>query len=258
MLDPYELRARLQPGLLVLFPLIAYFVCIMGPKHPLLTALASLLAAIGGPYALGNIVRTYGQRAQEKLHHEWGGSPTIQLLRHRDTRLSPTTKRSYHALATSKLGVSLPSAAEEAANPAAADAAYDDVVDKLRNLTRDKKKYPLIFKELTYYGFNRNCYGVRMLGVVAALISLTLLTLRMRPAQWQSVSEFAAAAEAMQANEALSFGFAVLFLLLWLLHFGKRTVQQASFSYGLRLLESLQSLPRPRGRGKAAASSGGT
>lgn len=252
VLDPYELRARLQPGLLVLFPLIAYFVCIMGPKHPLLTTLASVLAAIGGPYALGNFSRTYGQRAQEELFQEWGGSPSVQLLRHRDKNHSSITTQSYHDLAKSKLGISLPSAEEEMSNQTAADAAYGDVVDKLRNLTRDKKKFPLVFNELTHYGFNRNCYGMRFIGVAVSLISLSLVVIRMRPSEWKGFYGFTAAVDTIQANEALAAGIAGLFLLLWLFHFGKRTVRQSAFSYAFRLLESLQAIPRPRPKASSA------
>ena len=52
LLDSYDFKARLIPGLLVLLPMICFLVLMFGYKYPALTAVASLLSICGGPYAL--------------------------------------------------------------------------------------------------------------------------------------------------------------------------------------------------------------
>lgn len=74
LLDPYDFKARLFPGLLVLLPAIVFLVLVYGPKHPLVVALSSVLATCGGPYLLVSFVRTWGQRAQDRLNAKWGGN----------------------------------------------------------------------------------------------------------------------------------------------------------------------------------------
>ena len=124
ILDPYDLTARLLPGLLVLLPAILCIAVLYGAKSPLAVALGSVLATCGGPYLLSSFVRTWGQRAQDRLFRQWGGQPTTLLLRHRHDHLPPLTKGRYRELAASRLSVALPTDVEEEDDPTKADQAY--------------------------------------------------------------------------------------------------------------------------------------
>lgn len=240
-LDPYDLKARLLPGLLVLLPAIVYFGLIWGPKNPLLVTLMSILTACGGPYLLSSFVRTWGQRAQERLYARWGGQPTTLMLQHRSDRLSEQTKLRYHALIASKLGVTMPTPADEAENPNRADRAFDAAADALRPLTNDKKKYDLLYKELVSFGYNRNCHGSRYVGLAVAL-SVAPVTL-MNAGLLTLAPPYLHAA-VIDGKHGLVLLFCVVMTLLWCAHFTERAVEQSGFSYAKRLWELLEKIPR--------------
>lgn len=242
LLDPYDVKARLFPGLLVLLPAIAFLALLYGPTNPALATLVSVLATCGGPYFLASFVRTWGQRAQEYLYKKWGAQPTTVLLRHHDKRLATQTKLRYQMLVTSKLGVTMPSPDEEAAAPANADNAYAAAADALRPLTVDKKKYPFVFKELVAYGFNRNAYGTRWVGAgVAMLVMAATLAhadaLRTADPQLQTQDLWS-----LNFPHVLTLIISGVLMLLWLFHFTPKTVEHAGFSYAFRLWESLETV----------------
>jgi hypothetical protein len=243
VLDPYDLTARLMPGLLVLSPAILCISVLYGAKNPVAVALASVLSTCGGPYLLSSFVRTWGQRAQDRLFRQWGGQPSAILLRFRHDHLPTQTKERYRELAASRLGVALPSAREEESDPKKADQAYDSAADALRPLTIDRRAFPFVFKELVAYGFNRNAYGSRWVGlaVAAATIVTTLMhagLLHLQRPNWTPVDTDTAHIVVMVV--AIGFG------CLWCFHFTAQTVQQAGFSYAKRLWEALEKLPKKR------------
>ena len=120
--DPYERKARLIPGLLVALPLLVPLMSVYGARHPVLTGVLGLLGGCGAMYALASIARGRGKKLEEMLAKEWGGMPTTIALRHRDaSALDSVSKRRYHDAIASKLGITMPTAEEEAADPARAD-----------------------------------------------------------------------------------------------------------------------------------------
>ena len=247
VLDPYDLTARLLPGLLVLLPAILCIAVLYGAKSPVAVALGSVFATCGGPYLLSSFVRTWGQRAQVRLFRQWGGQPTTLLLRHRHDHLPPLTKGRYRDLAASRLGITLPSDSEEEQAPVLADQAYIAAADALRPLTNDRKTFPFVFKELVAYGFNRNAHGSRWVGlsvtaatVVAALMHAGLL--HIQPPYWTGAE--------LDTSHIVVVVVAFGFACLWCFHFTARTVQQAGFSYAKRLWEALEKLPRRSVRSK--------
>jgi hypothetical protein len=240
--DPYDLRARLFPALLVLAPGIVYVGTAYGAQHPTMALLVSIAAACGGPYALASIVRTWGQRAQDRLYRRWGALPTTMLLRHRDERLPTPTKRVYHRLIQDKLGVALPGEAQEAADPAAADQAYAAAGDALRPLTNDRSRFPFVFKELVAYGFNRNAYGARWAGALVCVLAIVAALFRAGALALDEPYWNARALSTMDTAGGWTLGVAALMLLLWLFHFRATTVEQAGFSYARRLLETLDAV----------------
>lgn len=257
LLDPYSTRARLAPGLLLLLPVILFLVCTLGPKSPLLTAISSVLVACGGPYALSSFVRTYGQRAQDRLYVLWGGKPTTLILRHSDSRLPPGTKKLYHDHIATKFHLTIPSSDDEARDVAAADDIYLDATNRVIQATRDAKRYPLVFKELVAYGFNRNCYGVRWIGAILSL-GIFLLTLAHSGAlPWHGWSTTYDKLANLKMESGLSLLASGGMLLVWLFHFTGRTVKQSGFAYAERLCEALTEVPRPTTRAKKATQNEG-
>jgi len=249
ILDPYDLTARLLPGLLVLLPAILCIAVLYGAKSPIAVALGSVLATCGGPYLLSSFVRTWGQRAQDRLFRQWGGQPTTLLLRRCHGHLSPLTKDRYRELAASRLGIALPTVGEEEGDPEKADQAYVAAADALRPLTNDRRAFPFVFKELVAYGFNRNAHGSRWVGLaVAAATVVTALThagvVHFRPPYSTSVD--------LDTSQIVVLIVAAGFASLWCFHFTAQTVQQAGFGYAKRLWEALEKLPKKPMRSRAA------
>ncbi len=255
LVDPYELKARIFPGLLVVLPLLVPLICVFGARNPTLTAVVGLLSGCGAIYGIASVARGRGKAVEERLVAEWGGMPTTRMLRHRDTTLEATSRALYHTLFHSKLRMALPTVAEEQADPAAADDKYKGAVRQLREATRGKS-YSLLLKENIAYGFHRNMRGVRSLGWIASTIgiaiglvmsgAITLDPFGLRP--------FALAQLSLGAG--LTLGVAIPLWFAWF-HFNDKSVKRIAYAYAERLFECLRSLPKPAQSRAKAESSGG-
>jgi hypothetical protein len=67
------------------------------------------------------------------------------------------------------LGLTMPSEALERDDPHSADAFYEAYSNLPIEHTRDKKKFPLVFKELVNYGFRGNWWGMKPVGITVAI-----------------------------------------------------------------------------------------
>jgi len=246
--DPYERNARLVPGLLVVLPLLVPLVSVYGPRHPVLTAVAGLVSACGATYMLANIARGRGKKLEEILAKEWGGMPTTITLRHRDTSmLDSVSKRRYHDAITSKLGITMPTAEQESADPTAADDIYIGATKRLREVTRGDKN--LLLKDNISYGFHRNMLGMKPLGVGTCILGLLYglniaQVIQFAPLAFE-YPNFGSPNLASTLTLLVSIGL----LTAWLGYFDKEAVRRVGFAYAERLFESLSSLPStPRKR----------
>jgi hypothetical protein len=106
---------------------------------------------------------------EDGLFAGWGGKPTTVLLRHRQSPFDEATLARLHGWLASVTGVPAPSKRKESANPAEADEVYEAYVRHLRDATRDKHQYPLVFEENVSYGFRRNAWGLRPFGIALAV-----------------------------------------------------------------------------------------
>jgi len=102
-----------------------------------------------------HVGRTFGRRQQEELFRLWEGAPTAALLRFRDAE-TPEKVEWLHREVEGATGKRLPTREDEMQDPVGTDALYDAVVARLREMRRDKRRYPLIFAENCSYGFRRN------------------------------------------------------------------------------------------------------
>lgn len=243
--DPYERKARLFPGLMVSLPLLLPLVCVYGPEHPMLTAVVALLGGCGALYSLASIARGRGKKLEEKLVAEWGGMPTTIALRHRETRaLDPVSRRRYHAEISSKLGIPMPTAEDEAADPVSADHSYVGAVRKLREMTRSEQH--LLLKENIAYGYHRNMLAMKPVGIFTSLLGLVYGLIIAKVIQFKPL---AFALENMAdpgLAAALTLVTSISLLAAWLMHFDKETVRQFGFAYAERLFECLSGLRNSR------------
>lgn len=101
--DSYDRKARLAPALLAVVPLLAAALFSF-ENATLIGRLASLLVAVGGLWLLVDMSRGLGRAKQQQLFAKWGGTPSIQLLRHTDRTIAHTKAR-YHACLKTKAKV---------------------------------------------------------------------------------------------------------------------------------------------------------
>jgi len=247
--DPYERKARITPGLLVALPILVPLVCIYGPKHPILTAVAALLGGCGAVYALANIARGLGKKLETRLIKKWGGMPTTIALRHRDDFLDPVSKTRYHEAIREKLKIQLPSSQEEQNDPQHADGVYTGATKQLRELTRGDKD--LLLKENIAYGFHRNMLGMKAVGITTCLIGLMYGSLVGKLLVLGPPYVNAKALADPGLASGLTYLISISLLFAWVFYFNESAVKRIGFVYAERLFEALlrvkpASTPRKR------------
>ncbi|MBW8067118.1 MAG: hypothetical protein GJU73_06690 [Ferrovum sp.] len=239
--DPYERKARIVPGLLVALPILVPLLCVYGAKHPVLTGVAGLLGGCGAIYALASVARGRGKKIEEILVAKWGGMPTTVVLRHRDKFLDSVSKQRYHTAITTKLGIAMPTAEEESANPDKADDIYVGATRRLRELTRSNKQ--LLLKENIAYGFHRNMLAMKSVGILSCILGILygLLIAKVLQVAPPHFDPLHFADPGLAAGLSLIVSLALL--AAWLLYFDQDAVRRMGFAYAERLFECLPSLP---------------
>ena len=157
--DAYMLRAQLAPTIIAGAPALAAFVLLI-PWHGV--TLSSTIAVVVG-LALVCAVMDYaqlcGDRLDARIFAAHGGKTAT--LRHRDHTVDAKTKAAYHAFFAKVLEVPAPTADDESADPAAADAYYERGRAWLRGHTRDTKTFKILFNANVTYGFRRNLLALK-------------------------------------------------------------------------------------------------
>lgn len=232
--DSYTWKARVLPIFVVLLP-VGLAASLWVPNFVFVERLVGALAApFGLAMLLSQIGRDFGYRKQAALWERWGGAPTTQLLRHRTQNANPVLLKRYHdRLSLLRPDLGLPSAPEEAREPALADHVYGACVQFLISRTRDRATFPLLYKENVNYGFRRNLWGLKPFGIVVATGCLIATIVR----GWvmRSSSEFS-------GELLLSLVVTFVLLLFWIFWVTQSWVRIPAEAYAARLLECSEQL----------------
>ncbi len=240
LLDAYERKARLTPGLLAFAP-VAFVVATLGLKRfPAISIVGAVVSAAGGGYVLSVLVGHFGRKAQDKLWASWGGAPTTRVLRTRETSSNPIQRDAWRSAIEVVTGVALLSSRREAANPTAADNAIETAVGQVRYIGQDGR-FPLVGAENAQYGLERNLYGFRWCGRLIAAICMLGLVAILVVATSSSVRGL--------SPSALLAGAIIdgLFLLGWLFIPSAARAQAAGNRYANQLLQAVVNLSRSGG-----------
>jgi hypothetical protein len=234
--DSYDRPARLYPALLAIAPIfIAAVAIVSADELTFLKSLGALAVGCGGTFLLSQLGRDFGKTRENELFELWGGLPSVAILRHRDPRLNAITKDRYHKrLATLVPEAKAPSVEDEQADQKAADQIYGAWSDYLRTNTRDKKTFALVFQELVNYGYRRNVFGLRKIGILLSVISLCISVV------WL----YTTYAKTGQLDDGIAGAlcFALVFLLLWVFRFSSSWVRVAADAYAARLAEATENV----------------
>lgn len=233
--DGYERKARLYPALLLIAPVIGTGVAMLTAKFSGLQSLAAGVVGFGGAFLLTQLARDAGKKHESSLFAKWGGLPSITIFRHLDPRIDAITKTRYHKkLAGLVKEAKAPTPEQEQADAAAADAVYAAWSNYLRVNTRDTKKFALLFQENVAYGYRRNVWGLRSLGIVVSFLSVVACGVRL----------YLVHSSTGKIDEALggAAAFAAIMLLLWLFRFNGDWVRVPADAYAERLAECAETL----------------
>ncbi|ADB14989.1 conserved hypothetical protein [Pirellula staleyi DSM 6068] len=230
----YDRSARLKPALLVSLPFALAIVSIFSDISEM-HLLIGIVTYFGLTALIAQLGRDEGKRLEPWLFEHWGGKPTTQILRHRNSYLDINTKARYHRTLSSLLpNLPMPSDTTEKNNPTAADAVYESCAQYLRERTRDKRDFPLVHAENVNYGFRRNLWGMKKAGIVISICSLiaTLLVTYLRSESGMPYS--------LPATASL---ISAWMLVWWLLRIKPSWVRVTAFAYAERLIATCDTFP---------------
>jgi len=235
VLDTYARKARLQPALLTALPLglaaLAWF-----PEGSTNWSIVwGLFIWCGGATLLTQIGRDRGKRIESRLYESWGGKPTTRFLRHCDAPNKTALARHHKKLQTLLQDIEIPTAEREHLDINRADDTYEACVAFLREKTRDRKRFPLIFEENCNYGFRRNLLGMRAIGISVAIIGVIFTT-------FQIAYTYFIKGNMIHPIPVICGILSLLLLLGWIFWFTPDWVKIAAEAYAERLLASCDDL----------------
>jgi len=236
-LDDYERRARLVPGLLAILPLIVLFAVLGLRRIPAATYVTGTLALAGvGPVLIAGAVRSFGRATEQWLWDSWGGPPTTAWLRLDAPSDDEAQQLLWRTAVETASGVALLTLRTERRDRAKADNAIKLATKRVRDRTRDKEKFALLFNENRNYGYERNIYGLRWAARGISLMSALGLA--------SYVKWVAPLLDRPQISAGNLFGLAAcLFCLIgWLILPSKKRVRYAADRYATELLHAAVTL----------------
>lgn len=233
--DTYVVRARLFPAVIAVAPALTLLLLAGSWTDPGLPEIISSLGIAVLMFAGADLARRAGLRKERKLFAATGGRPyNTELTRADNSVFDEVSKAEYRAFLAAKVNRQVPSAAEEIADPVGAMAFYNACFRWLRENTRDKERFQVLFGENISYGFRRNMWGLKWFGIVVnlATVAAAYAIYRYEP-QFMSVSDGKLVAQGSIAS------IHALYLLVGV---SKRTVLDASKTYARQLALSVETL----------------
>lgn len=245
LLDGYAYRARLLPALLTILPVAATIAVADPATHrDVWSSVASLSSAFGVMALFSAAVRARGRAVERRLMTRWGVLHSVSMLRHADTTLDSHTKTRYHAQLASHLpSLRVPSAVGEQADSRAADTVYESAVRWLREQTRDAGRFPLIREENVAYGFRRNLYGAKPLGLGLSVLCLAWVG-------WLIYTQAPTRIADVSLPHLVLLALLVAIILCWCVVVTEAFVVDASKAYARALLAACDTLPPPARAGQ--------
>ncbi len=170
--DRYVWLARVAPAVIVVLPLAFVLASIPSTRGSTSSLALGTLGGAALTVLAAQLSADAGRRRERDLFHRWGGAPTTRFLRHRNSPMPGPTLARYHRKLEALMGSSLPTEEEERVDTRAADERYSSAVQLLRERTRDRDTYPALFGALADYGFRRNAWGMRPVGLITSVLGL--------------------------------------------------------------------------------------
>jgi hypothetical protein len=236
-MDAYDIQARFAPAVFAALPLILLAIAVVPGLGEMKIAggtIAGILIAVL-PFVATRIARSAGRVRQAALFTSWGGIATTAMLRYRDARLNPQTKRIYRQR-LSRLGGSfpIPDEHEEQDDPDASDIKIGAAMDEIRRLA-NQRGVKQVHRENINYGAARNAYGLKPFGLALCLASLVTLVIVIALRGDFSPTPL----------EIITIAIIAVIGAVWIFACTAGKVGQHGEAYALALFESIETLAPP-------------
>ena len=227
-IDHYSWQARAFPVYLTISPVVLTLAAVLPHGLDLPLGAATAIVFVPLSFLVRQIGADFGKNLEERLWIQWGGPPTTRFLRHSNSEFNSITREQVHAKLRN-LGLKVPSVEDQQRDPEAADAYWEACTKELIRRTRDRKRYPLVFKGLIEYGFRRNLLGLKPFGLPLSIVALLACFWKIW-AGWGNQEAIAVAVSAALLSLAL--------LILWIVWVRKKVIAISAKRYARFLLEA--------------------
>lgn len=174
--------------------------------------------------------------ADGSLYEQWAGTPTTVRLRYNGTTSAAEIDRRHREVErVLGDGTSLPDRASELADPVEADREYEATMARVIAKIRNSDGHPLVVIESSNYGYARNLYGLKRLGLVIAAGTFAFSIGMGAAVSWQ--------AEAAEARPLVLPVIASLIALLLWPRVTPTFVRPNADAYADRVIEAAANLP---------------
>jgi hypothetical protein len=230
-LDEYSRNARLKPALLTALPAALTVATWSSGGVTGWSGAWGLFVAAGGTWFLSQLARDRGKRKERELFEGNGGRPTELLLSHNHAPNKVTLAQRHAKLGRLMPQVPIPSVADEQNEPSRTREIYTAWVSYLISRTRDDR---LLLQENISYGFRRNLWGLKPVGLVVSVGSAVVLGLQLFSDASLHIAVSSIDVVAQLVN--------VLAIVCWLFLVAPDWVLVPGRAYAERLMEALDRL----------------
>lgn len=239
--DGYTFQARILPAFILMLPIfIELNYTFVKLNYNIVISLPIInVVCLCFLILISNWVRYLGRKKEIYLFKKWGGAPTTRFLRYNNSEYNPVLKKqviNYLKMMFNK--IKFPKEDFEEQCPQKADETYEAYVSNIRNLTRDTKKYKLLYVENKNYGMWRNLYSTKYIALVM-LVFLFLLNIFLAI----FVKSIFSLKEIIAINVIFLIG-----IIIWAFVITENRVKDVANCYAQRLFESLIILNENRGK----------
>ena len=171
--DPYELRARILPALVIVSPLIFPGLALIQAISPnLATSALSGIGLLPLIYILSLAVRDIGKIKEPKIWASWGGPPSTRFMRFNNQMFSNDIRSAIAMAVKQRFSIGLNDASLTSAE---LDQRIEDSFRLVRQRVRQRDPDGVWYKHNAEYGFLRNLYASCWLwaifGGIVAIVS---------------------------------------------------------------------------------------
>jgi hypothetical protein len=233
--DHYSINALFMPAFFICLPLVFTTVAWYPDSKTIFGGIMTVLISFGVMSFLSVIISNMGNSIQRNYFNRWGGAPIILLFMPDNDEIDQYTKKRYFKWLNSKipdLNLSL-----DQDDKSDLQQKIRSATNFLREYTRDKKKYPAIYRDNVAYGFSRNLVAIKYVGLAMSIISLVVnVAVIFYPDYFQLISgQNSTYSVTFLGVAALTVSVLSIFLLLFVVN--ESFVKQRAYRYARSLLE---------------------